>query len=191
MRVESRQRRIAFDAVRAGLLKCSQERTSYWINLTAAGMHKVLTIAGSIPAEVPGIQADLKTILSLGGYGMSVVTAVTAQNTLGVQGVMALDPDFVALQLQAVLEDIGADCIKTGMLANAGIVEVVAKKISESPIEKVVVDPVLASESGVVLLVADGKDALVRSSSPSRISSRPTFRRPKSLPAGKSPLCRT
>jgi hydroxymethylpyrimidine kinase / phosphomethylpyrimidine kinase / thiamine-phosphate diphosphorylase len=125
-------------------------------------MHKVLTIAGSDSGGGSGIQADLKTILSLGGYGMSVITAVTAQNTLGVQGVMPLDPEFVALQLQAVLEDIGADCIKTGMLANADIVNVVAKKIADSRVEKVVIDPVLASESGVALLDEEGKSALVK-----------------------------
>ncbi|HMK37205.1 MAG TPA: bifunctional hydroxymethylpyrimidine kinase/phosphomethylpyrimidine kinase [Desulfomonilaceae bacterium] len=125
-------------------------------------MHKVLTIAGSDSSGGSGIQADLKTILSLGGYGMSVVTAVTAQNTLGIQGIVALEPEFIALQLQAILDDIGTDCIKTGMLANAGIVKVVAKKLKESGVQKIVVDPVLASESGAVLLDEQGQKALVK-----------------------------
>jgi hydroxymethylpyrimidine kinase / phosphomethylpyrimidine kinase / thiamine-phosphate diphosphorylase len=128
----------------------------------AAGMRKILTIAGSDSGGGSGIQADLKTIMSLGGYGMSVVTAVTAQNTLGVQGVVSMDPSFVALQLQAVLEDIGADCIKTGMLVNADIVKVVAKKIAESPVQKIIIDPVLASKGGVALLDEEGKAALVK-----------------------------
>ncbi len=122
---------------------------------------------------------------------MSVITAVTAQNTLGVQGVMPLDPDLSRFNFKHVLEDIGADCIKTGMLASAGIVEVVAKKISESPIEKVVVDPVLASESGVVLLDEEGKDALVKELFPVAYLLTPNIPGRKSLPAGKSALCRT
>ncbi len=81
-------------------------------------MNKVLTIAGSDSGGGSGIQADLKTILSLGGYGMSVVTAVTAQNTLGIQGMVPIAPEFVALQLESTLGDIGADCVKTGMLVN-------------------------------------------------------------------------
>ncbi len=82
-------------------------------------MNKVLTIAGSDSGGGSGIQADLKTILSLGGYGMSVVTAVTAQNTLGIQGMIPIAPEFVALQLESTLGDIGADCVKTGMLVSA------------------------------------------------------------------------
>src|SRR5271157_6501233 len=110
-------------------------------------MHKVLTIAGSDSGGGSGLQADIKTIQSLGGYGMSVVTALTAQNTLGIKGIVPVDPDFVALQLDAVLGDIGADCIKIGMLANAAIVRVVAEKIAKHHIEKVVIDPVMASKN--------------------------------------------
>jgi hydroxymethylpyrimidine kinase / phosphomethylpyrimidine kinase / thiamine-phosphate diphosphorylase len=124
-------------------------------------MNKVLTIAGSDSGGGSGIQADLKTILSLGGYGMSVVTAVTAQNTLGIQGVVPIAPEFVALQLESTLGDIGADCVKTGMLVNAEIVRVVAEKIAKYQIEKVVVDPVLASEWGSVLLDEEGRKAVV------------------------------
>lgn len=125
-------------------------------------MNKVLTIAGSDSGGGSGIQADLKTILSLGGYGMSVVTAVTAQNTLGIQGMVPIAPEFVALQLESTLGDIGADCVKTGMLVNAGIVRVVAEKIAKYQIEKVVVDPVLASEWGSVLLDEEGRKAVVK-----------------------------
>jgi hydroxymethylpyrimidine/phosphomethylpyrimidine kinase len=115
-------------------------------------MHKVLTIAGSDSGGGAGIQADLKTILSLGGYGMSVITALTAQNTLGVQGVVTVDPSFVELQLESVLSDIGADCVKTGMLANADIVRVVAKKLKKYNVEQLVVDPVMVSKNGAELI---------------------------------------
>jgi hydroxymethylpyrimidine/phosphomethylpyrimidine kinase len=80
-------------------------------------MKRVLTIAGSDSERRPGIQADLKTVAALGGYGDELITALTAQNTLGVRGIHGVPPDFVRLQLDAVLEDIGADAAKTGMLA--------------------------------------------------------------------------
>ncbi len=125
-------------------------------------MHKILTIAGSDSGGGSGIQADLKTIQSLGGYGMSVITALTAQNTLGIKSIQPVDPDFVALQMDAVLEDIGADSIKIGMLANAGIVRVVAERIAKHHIEKVVIDPVMASTTGDALLDERGREALVK-----------------------------
>lgn len=124
-------------------------------------MRKILTIAGSDSGGGSGIQADLKTILSLGGYGMSVVTAVTAQNTLGVQRILPLSPDFVALQLESVLNDIGADAVKTGMLVNAGIVSAVAEQLSVFGVEKLIVDPVLASTGGTAFLDDDGIGRLV------------------------------
>ncbi|AFM24251.1 bifunctional hydroxymethylpyrimidine kinase/phosphomethylpyrimidine kinase [Desulfomonile tiedjei] len=124
-------------------------------------MQKILTIAGSDSGGGSGIQGDLKTILSLGGYGMSVITAVTAQNTMGIQGIVPMDPDFVALQLESVLSDIGADAVKTGMLANADIVSVVAEILSKYKIDKLVVDPVLVSESGKELLEKEGISRLV------------------------------
>jgi hydroxymethylpyrimidine/phosphomethylpyrimidine kinase len=123
-------------------------------------MNKVLTIAGSDSGGGSGVQADLKTILSLGGYGMSVVTALTAQNTVGVQGIIPVNSAFVAMQLESVLSDIGADAIKTGMLVNSKIVDVVAQKIKKFKVEKVVVDPVLASKDGTALLDEEGKKAL-------------------------------
>ncbi|MBM3301438.1 MAG: hydroxymethylpyrimidine/phosphomethylpyrimidine kinase, partial [Deltaproteobacteria bacterium] len=124
-------------------------------------MQKVLTIAGSDSTGGAGIQADLKTILSLGGYGMSVVTAVTAQDTLGIKAVRAMDPEFVKLQLDCVLEDIGADCVKTGMLVNAWIVRTVASRLKNYRMERIVVDPLLNSKDGSTLLDEDGRRALV------------------------------
>ena len=124
-------------------------------------MFKILTIAGSDSSGGAGLQADLKTILALGGYGMSVVTGVTAQNTLGVQGMVAMEPGFVELQLESVLGDIGADCVKTGMMVNADIVRVVAEKLQAHRVGKIVVDPVLASKSGATLLDKEGQVALV------------------------------
>ena len=86
------------------------------------GVKRALTIAGSDSGGGAGIQADLKTFAALGVYGTSALTAVTAQNTLGVTGVLELPPDLVAAQIDAVLSDIGADAVKTGMLANSGII---------------------------------------------------------------------
>ena len=99
-------------------------------------MKRILTIAGSDSGGGAGIQADLKAITLLGGYGMSVITALTAQNTMGVQAIHEVPASFVEKQIDAVLSDIGADAIKTGMLANAEIIEVVAKKDKTIPGEK-------------------------------------------------------
>lgn len=125
-------------------------------------MYKVLTIAASDSGGGSGIQADLKTILSLGGYGMSVVTAITAQNTLGIQGAQVISPELVALQMESVLGDIGADSVKTGALVNAEIVETVADKLAKYKIEKVVVDPVLSSKDRTPLLDDAGRKMLIR-----------------------------
>jgi len=116
---------------------------------------KVLTIAGSDSGGGAGIQADLKTFAALGTYGTSAVTAVTAQNTLGVQDWLALPARLVAAQIHAVLEDIGADAIKTGMLANADIIRVVADTLRQYDVPFLVVDPVLAAKSGDPLVEAD------------------------------------
>jgi len=125
-------------------------------------MKRVLTIAGSDSGGGAGIQADLKAITLLGGYGMSVLTALTAQNTIGVQAIHEVPARFVGIQIDSVLSDIGADVIKTGMLANAEIVHVVAKKIREYAVEKVVVDPVMVAKSGDPLLRKDARDALIK-----------------------------
>jgi hydroxymethylpyrimidine kinase/phosphomethylpyrimidine kinase len=126
-------------------------------------MKRILTIAGSDSGGGAGIQADLKAITLLGGYGMSVLTALTAQNTVGVQAIHEVPADFVGTQIDSVLSDIGADAIKTGMLTNAEIVEVVAKKIHQYGVRKVVVDPVMVAKSGDSLLREDAQDALIKS----------------------------
>jgi hydroxymethylpyrimidine kinase / phosphomethylpyrimidine kinase / thiamine-phosphate diphosphorylase len=124
-------------------------------------MKRILTIAGSDSAGGAGIQADLKAITLLGGYGMSVLTALTAQNTLGVQAIHEVPADFVGKQIDAVLTDIGADAIKTGMLANAEIIEVVAGKIRQFRMRKVVVDPVMVAKGGAPLLQKEAAEALI------------------------------
>ena len=126
------------------------------------GIPKALTIAGSDSGGGAGIQADLKTFTAFRVFGSSVLTAVTAQNTVGVQGVVNLPPDFVAQQLDSVLGDIGADAAKTGMLSTAEIIRAVAAKLREYRVEKLVVDPVMIAKSGDSLLRPDAREALIR-----------------------------
>lgn len=121
---------------------------------------RLLTIAGSDSGGGAGIQADLKTFAALGTYGMSVLTAVTAQNTVAVAGVHELPAAFVAAQLDAVAMDIGVDAAKTGMLANAAIVEAVAERVAAHRIANLVVDPVMVSKSGAALLHPSAEAAL-------------------------------
>jgi len=121
---------------------------------------KALTIAGSDSGGGAGIQADLKTFSAFRVFGMSVITAVTAQNSLGVQGVENLPPAFVAQQLRSVLEDFGADAAKCGMLSTAPIIEAVATELTSHRIEKLVVDPVMVAKSGASLLEPDAVRAL-------------------------------
>ncbi len=123
---------------------------------------KVLCIGGSDSSGGAGIQADLKAVSSCGCYGLSVITAVTAQNTLGVQDILEIAPEFVAKQMEVVLRDIGADAVKTGMLLTAGIVSAVAGKISEYHIEKLVVDPVMLAKGGRNLMLAKARQLLVK-----------------------------
>ena len=127
-----------------------------------SGVKTALTIAGSDSIGGAGIQADLKTFSRLQVYGMSVITALTAQNTTGVSSVMDVPPDFVLHQLDAVLTDIPPDALKTGMLLNAAIIEVVASKIREHGLTKVVVDPVMFATSGAELLRQDAVRVLQR-----------------------------
>ncbi len=124
-------------------------------------MKRILTIAGSDSGGGAGIQADLKTITLLGGFGMSVLTALTAQNTVGVSAIHPVPPEFIGQQLDAVLSDIGADAVKTGMLFNAGAIEVVADRLSAYGIKKIVVDPVMVAKGGDVLLVQEARETLV------------------------------
>lgn len=115
-------------------------------------MRVALTVAGSDSGAGAGIQADLKTFAAHGVYGISAVTAVTAQNSLGVTMVEALSADLVAAQIEAVVSDFGAHAAKTGMLANAAIVEVVAAAVRDLEIPLLVVDPVMVAKSGDRLL---------------------------------------
>ena len=121
---------------------------------------KALTIAGSDSGGGAGIQADLKTFSAFRVFGMSVLTAVTAQNSVGVQGVENLPPAFVAQQLRSVLDDFGTDAAKCGMLSTAGIIDAVADVLGGHRIEKLVVDPVMVAKSGDPLLQADARTAL-------------------------------
>jgi hydroxymethylpyrimidine/phosphomethylpyrimidine kinase len=121
---------------------------------------KALTIAGSDSGGGAGIQADLKTFSAFRVFGMSVITAVTAQNSLGVQGVENLPPAFVAQQLRSVLTDFGTDAAKCGMLSTAPIIDAVAGALAEHRIEKLVVDPVMVAKSGDRLLEPDARKAL-------------------------------
>lgn len=115
-------------------------------------MNRALTIAGSDSGGGAGIQADLKTFTAFGVFGSCAVTALTAQNTIGVQGIMEVDPVFVERQIRSVLEDIGADAVKTGMLANPEIVKVVSGILGKYHIENIVVDPIMIAKSGDILL---------------------------------------
>lgn len=121
-----------------------------------------LTIAGSDSGGGAGIQADLRAFAALGVHGMSAVTALTAQNTLGVTGVVEIDPAFVALQIDTVVSDLGVDATKTGMLSGPAIIEVVVAKIREHGLRPLVVDPVMVAKGGDVLLRPEAMDALRR-----------------------------
>src|SRR5260221_533869 len=124
---------------------------------------RVLVVAGSDSGAGAGIQADIKTIAALGGYATTAITALTAQNTLGVHEVMAVPPEFVRCQIEAVYDDIGADALKTGMLHSAAVLEMVSGFIaSRAAGIPVVVDPVLAASDGTRLLDAAALDILKR-----------------------------
>ncbi|NBM17112.1 bifunctional hydroxymethylpyrimidine kinase/phosphomethylpyrimidine kinase [Streptomyces sp. GC420] len=122
---------------------------------------RVLTVAGSDSGGGAGIQADLKTMLALGVHGMSVVTAVTAQNSLGVQGAWELPAEAVRAQFRSVVDDIGVQAVKTGMLASAELVETVAELLSATGVP-VVVDPVGVSKHGDPLLAPSALDSVRR-----------------------------
>jgi hydroxymethylpyrimidine/phosphomethylpyrimidine kinase len=121
---------------------------------------KALTIAGSDSGAGAGIQADLKTFAALAVYGTSVITAVTAQNTARVTKILELPPDLIAAQIDAVIQDIGTHALKTGMIANASIIETIAAKIRHYQLPNLVVDPVMVAKSGALLLRRDAIQAL-------------------------------
>lgn len=121
---------------------------------------KVMTIAGSDSGGGAGIQADLKTFAALGVYGTSVITAITAQNTVAVTAVQAITTDVISAQIDAVMQDIGADAVKTGMLSSPEIVRAVSEGIKRNSIRNVVVDPVMIAKSGDRLLHEDAVAAV-------------------------------
>jgi hydroxymethylpyrimidine/phosphomethylpyrimidine kinase len=124
---------------------------------------KALTIAGSDSGGGAGIQADLKTFSAFRVFGMSVITAVTAQNSLGVQGVFNLPPEFVGRQIDSVLSDFGADAVKVGMLSTAAIIGEVAERLRAHGHDgKLVLDPVMMAKSGDPLLQPDARAALIK-----------------------------
>jgi hydroxymethylpyrimidine/phosphomethylpyrimidine kinase len=120
---------------------------------------RVLIIAGSDSGGGAGVQADIKTVTALGGYAATAITAITVQNTLGVTGVFPIPLDIIAAQARAVLSDIGADAIKTGMLGDAATVELAAQLIAEAGVPAVV-DPVMVAKGGASLLAAEAVRAV-------------------------------
>ncbi|HLR31073.1 MAG TPA: bifunctional hydroxymethylpyrimidine kinase/phosphomethylpyrimidine kinase, partial [Fodinibius sp.] len=122
--------------------------------------HRVLTIATSDSGGGAGIQADLKAFSAMGCFGMSALAALTAQNTLEVRGIHALPPAFVALQIDSVVEDLGVDAVKIGMLFNRGIIEAVADRLKAHDISQVVLDTVMVAQTGAKLIEDDAVEAL-------------------------------
>lgn len=121
---------------------------------------RVLTIAGSDSGGGAGIQADLKTFAALGCYGMSAITALTAQNTRGVNAIHPVPPDFAAAQIAAVFEDIGTDAVKIGMLYSAELIRVVAGQLRRYAAGNIVLDPVMVAQSGDRLIESDAVTAI-------------------------------
>jgi hydroxymethylpyrimidine/phosphomethylpyrimidine kinase len=138
----------------------SQRQPSFVTLQPMKPIRKALTIAGSDSGGGAGIQADLKTFAALGVYGTSALTAITAQNTVGVTQVFALSPKLVSAQIDAIIEDIGAHAVKTGMLANAAIIGAVSETIRRHRLKNVVVDPVMVATSGDLLIQKNAVDAL-------------------------------
>jgi hydroxymethylpyrimidine/phosphomethylpyrimidine kinase len=124
---------------------------------------RVLVVAGSDSGGGAGIQADIKTITALGGFAATAITALTAQNTLGVHGVMAVPPDFIRQQIAVVMQDLGADVIKIGMLGDTATIDVVLDSLAvHAPSVPIVLDPVMVAKGGHALLGSDAVDSLRR-----------------------------
>ncbi len=129
-------------------------------------MKKVLTIAGSDCSGGAGIQADIKTVTVHKMYAMSVITALTAQNTLGVTGIMDATPEFVAKQMDAVFTDIFPDAVKIGMVSSSEIIDIIADKLQEYNAKNIVLDPVMISTSGHRLITEEAQNVLVKNLMP-------------------------
>ena len=125
-------------------------------------MYKILTIAGSDSSGGAGIQADIKTITAHKMYAMSAITALTAQNTTGVYGILEATPEFVANQLDCIFTDIYPDAVKIGMVSNSEIISVIAEKLKEYGAKNIVVDPVMVATSGSDLMEGGAEDTLIK-----------------------------
>ncbi|WP_134700512.1 bifunctional hydroxymethylpyrimidine kinase/phosphomethylpyrimidine kinase [Ammoniphilus sp. YIM 78166] len=123
---------------------------------------RALTIAGSDSGGGAGIQADLKTFTVRQVYGMSAITAITAQNTQGVEGIHPIPLDMIAKQIEMVIEDIGTDAVKTGMLGTPEIIQLVSRKLKHYQVPNVVVDPVMVAKGGAKLLQEEAVDSLIQ-----------------------------
>ena len=135
---------------------------SLWINNDERGinMKKALTIAGSDSCGGAGIQADIKTMLANGVYAMSAITALTAQNTMGVTGIMESTPEFLKMQLDAIFTDIRPDAVKIGMVASKELIKTIAERLQFYKAENIVVDPVMVATSGAKLISDDAINTL-------------------------------
>ena len=123
-------------------------------------MNTALTIAGSDSSGGAGIQADIKTMTANGVYAMSAITALTAQNTTGVQGIFEVTPEFLAMQLDSIFTDIRPDAVKIGMVSSSGLISAIAGKLKEYKAENIVVDPVMVATSGARLISEDAISTL-------------------------------
>ena len=123
-------------------------------------MRTALTVAGSDSTEGPGIQSDIKTMISNGVYAMSAITALTAQNTTGVTGIMEATPEFLGEQLDNIFTDIYPDAVKIGMVSSSGLITMIADKLKEYDAKNIVVDPVMVATSGARLISEEAIDAL-------------------------------
>jgi len=143
----------------------SRRATTLWLPSTpmaARSTPVAISIAGSDSGGGAGIQADLKAFAALGVHGTTAITAITAQNTVGVTAIHPIPPEIVIAQVRAVQDDIGIDAVKVGMLGERATIEAVARALDELPNEiPVVVDPVMVSESGAALLAEDAREALI------------------------------
>lgn len=143
---------------------------------------RVLVVAGSDSGGGAGIQADLKTVTALGGYAATAITALTAQNTQGVFGIVGVEPGFIAQQMQVVLADIGADCVKTGMLHNAAVIEAVVDVLDRAAAGiPVVADPVMYAKGGDALIDPAAVETLIRRLLPRAALVTPNLREAEAL----------
>jgi hydroxymethylpyrimidine/phosphomethylpyrimidine kinase len=146
---------------------------------------RALTIAGSDASGGAGIEADLKTFQAFDVYGSAAITAVVAENTTGVQGIFPIPPDFIGLQIESVLDDIGADAIKLGMLFDENIIEVVAQKLNKYKAVNIVVDPVMRAKNGDALLKEEAQEALIKLIFPLSTAVTPNIHEAEAIAGGK------